>query len=211
MPLLFVARTVPFTDLIDGQLYYDCREEWEGQLSSMIYSGVLFVVTFIVPFIALTFLYGSIGVKTFRHIQPGEAHTNRDRAQQRIKIKVIKMLVTLVTVFLICWAPLQIYNLVIWIFQDLRNPTSKLHEYLFYGLFFASHLLSQFHTFLNPFIYCYMSNNFSVADLRSILDKRLPKSCYEKPVQRRSSFEFRARTGTPSTTKTQFSINNSVL
>ncbi|CAG2175921.1 unnamed protein product [Oppiella nova] len=127
------------------------------------------------------------------------------------------MLLTLVTVFLICWAPLQIFNVILWWNQELRIAKTKLHYYLYFGLFFAFHLLSQFHTFLNPFIYCYMSNNFSVSDLRSILDRRLPKSCYEKPMHRRSdvdrnSLEFRtARTGTPSTTKTQLSINISVV
>ena len=108
-PMLIYARTQPFQfgcehwllfcliyELANNlghfwwiaQTLYDCKEEWEGTPISMVFTVVLFVVTFIIPFIALTFLYGTIGVKTFRHIQPGEAHTNRDRAQQRIKIKV---------------------------------------------------------------------------------------------------------------------------
>jgi hypothetical protein len=86
-PLLVYSAAVPFN--YTGITLYDCREEWEGELSSMIYTMVLFVITFIIPFAALTFLYGSIGIKTFRHMQPGEAHTSRDRAQQRIKIKVL--------------------------------------------------------------------------------------------------------------------------
>jgi len=86
-PLLYYARPVHFRY---GEIeLYDCKEEWEGELSSMIYTMILFIITFIIPFTALTFLYGSIGVKTFRHIQPGEAHTSRDRAQQRVKIKVL--------------------------------------------------------------------------------------------------------------------------
>jgi predicted membrane protein len=86
-PLLLYARAVPFN--YAGIALYDCKEEWEGELSSMIYTMILFIITFVIPFTALTFLYGSIGIKTFRHIQPGEAHTSRDRAQQRIKIKVL--------------------------------------------------------------------------------------------------------------------------
>jgi hypothetical protein len=77
--------------------------------------------------------------------------------------QVFKMLLTLVTVFLICWLPIQVFNLTIWWFQELRSPKSRIHYYLYFGLYFSFHLLSQFHTFLNPFIYCYMSNNFNVS------------------------------------------------
>jgi hypothetical protein len=77
--------------------------------------------------------------------------------------QVVKMLLTLVTVFLICWLPIQVFNLTIWWFQELRSPKSRIHYYLYFGLYFSFHLLSQFHTFLNPFIYCYMSNNFNVS------------------------------------------------
>ncbi len=85
-PLLFYARAVPFN--YGGLALYDCREEWEGQLGSRIYTMILFVITFIIPFIALAFLYGSIGIKTFKQMQPGEAHSIRDRMLHKKKIKV---------------------------------------------------------------------------------------------------------------------------
>ncbi len=85
-PLLYYARAVPFN--YSGLALYDCREEWEGELSSRIYTVILFIIAFIIPFISLTFLYGSIGIKTFRNIQPGEALTAMERVQHRIKIKV---------------------------------------------------------------------------------------------------------------------------
>ncbi len=85
-PQLYYAGAVPFN--YSGLALYDCKEEWEGELSSMIYTVILFIVTFIIPFISLTFLYGSIGIKTFKNIQPGETFTTMERVQHRIKIKV---------------------------------------------------------------------------------------------------------------------------
>jgi hypothetical protein len=85
-PLLYYARAVSFN--YSDLALYDCREEWEGELSSRIYTVILFVITFIIPFISLTFLYGSIGIKTFKNIQPGEGLTAMERIQYRIKIKV---------------------------------------------------------------------------------------------------------------------------
>ncbi len=85
-PLLYYARAVPFN--YSGLDLYDCREEWEGEISSRIYTVILFIITFIIPFISLTFLYGSIGIKTFKNIQPGESLTAMERVQYRKKIKV---------------------------------------------------------------------------------------------------------------------------
>ncbi len=72
-PLLYYTKAVPFN--YSGLALFDCREEWEGELSSKIYTVILFVITFIVPFSSLTFFYGSIGFKTFKKVQPGERIT----------------------------------------------------------------------------------------------------------------------------------------
>jgi hypothetical protein len=85
-PLLHYARAVPFN--YSDLALYDCREEWEGELSSSIYTVIIFTITFFIPFTSLTFLYGSIGIKTFRKVQPGEVLTSMERVRNRIKIKV---------------------------------------------------------------------------------------------------------------------------
>jgi hypothetical protein len=85
-PLIYHARAVPFN--YSGLALYDCREEWEGEISSKIYTVILFIITFIIPFISLTFLYGSIGIKIFKKIQPGETLTAIERVHYRIKIEV---------------------------------------------------------------------------------------------------------------------------
>jgi hypothetical protein len=85
-PLLYYARAVPFN--YSGLALYDCREEWEGELKSRIYTVILFVITFIMPLISLTFLYGSIGIKTFKKIKPGETLSSKERVRYRRNIKV---------------------------------------------------------------------------------------------------------------------------
>jgi predicted membrane protein len=85
-PLLYYSRAVPFN--YSGLALYDCKEEWEGELKSRIYTVMLFVITFILPLISLTFLYGSIGIKTFKKIKPGETLSSKERVRYRRKIKV---------------------------------------------------------------------------------------------------------------------------
>jgi predicted membrane protein len=85
-PLLHYARAVPFN--YSGLALYDCRKGWEGELSSSIYTVIIFTITFFIPFTSLTFLYGSIGIKTFKRVQPGETLTSMERVRNRKKIKV---------------------------------------------------------------------------------------------------------------------------
>ncbi len=85
-PLLHYARAVPFN--YSGLALYDCREGWEEELSSSIYTVIIFTITFFIPFTSLTFLYGLIGIKTFKKVQPGETLTSVEGVRNRIKIKV---------------------------------------------------------------------------------------------------------------------------
>jgi hypothetical protein len=68
--------------------YYDCRELWKEQITSKIYTTLLFALMFIIPFLLLAFLYGSIGVTLINRISPGNADTNRDELQGLMKLKV---------------------------------------------------------------------------------------------------------------------------
>ncbi len=52
------------------------------------------------------------------------------------------MLIILVIGFAICWFPLQLFNLIFWLFDDLRIPTSKTYYYTYVGTYFACHWLS---------------------------------------------------------------------
>ena len=74
------------------------------------------------------------------------------------------MLCTLVSTFLICWLPIQIFNLIIWFYDEIRHSQSQTHYYIYVITYFTCHWLSMVHTFLNPFIYCYMSNSFNVSN-----------------------------------------------
>jgi hypothetical protein len=85
-PLLYYSRAVPFN--YSGLALYDCKEEWEGELKSSIYTVMLFVITFILPLISLTFLYGSIGIQTFKKIKPGVTLFSIERVRYRRNIKV---------------------------------------------------------------------------------------------------------------------------
>ncbi len=72
------------------------------------------------------------------------------------------MLLTLVTVFLICCLPIKLFDLTVWMFQELRYPKSNTHYYIYFGLYFSYRILSQFHTFMDPIINIFRTRNFNV-------------------------------------------------
>jgi hypothetical protein len=85
-PLLVMSRAIPFR--YGRENYLDCRELWEEKLGGRIYTGVIFIFTFTFPLIILSFLYASIGIKTFRNITPGNADNERDQMRLQTKRKV---------------------------------------------------------------------------------------------------------------------------
>lgn len=79
------------------------------------------------------------------------------------------MLLLLVISFIICWTPGQIFYLMLWLSEDIRQDTNDenngslmAYSTLYYTMYFIFHWLSCSHTIMNPFIYCFFSNNFKV-------------------------------------------------
>ncbi|UXI23212.1 Extracellular sulfatase SULF-1-like protein [Sarcoptes scabiei] len=88
------------------------------------------------------------------------------RSWKLIKIrrnKVLKMLITIIGVFTVCWSPIQIFNILIYFKPNFLHVDSELKYYTFVGSYFFCHWISMAHSFMNPIIYSFMSKNFRVS------------------------------------------------
>ena len=81
--------------------------------------------------------------------------------QSKDRKQVIKMLILVVILFLLCWGPRLIKNV---IFNLSRNRSFSLFEQI---LFYSSELLPFVHSSLNPFVYGLMSRRFRSFIFRS--------------------------------------------
>ncbi|KAH9413990.1 hypothetical protein DERP_012367 [Dermatophagoides pteronyssinus] len=152
---LIQTRAVPFR--YRNQILYDCKELW-GQNEGQYYTIFLFIITFGLPISILIFVYASIGLHLWRNKIPGNPEMIRDSAKWQQKIKIIKMLIMIVLIFVLCWLPIHIHSFIVW-FHPIRFQTYL--GYLLYVIsFFICHWLAMAHSFLNPFIYGFMSENF---------------------------------------------------
>ncbi|XP_013139024.1 PREDICTED: neuropeptide Y receptor-like isoform X2 [Papilio polytes] len=134
-----------------------CLEQWSNPDQSHHYTCALMVLQFLVPLMALVCTYARIAHVVWGGRPPGEALSERDTRMQHSKRKMVKMMVTVVAVFITCWLPLNIF-IVLWTVheKDEKWATWAGMPYVW----FASHWLAMSHSCYNPIIYCYMNARY---------------------------------------------------
>lgn len=131
-----------------------CAERWDEPRFKYFYSMLLMALQYLVPLLVLMFTYTRIALVVWGKRTPGEAHNIRDQRMAVAKRKMIKMMVTVVLVFTICWLPLNTL-LVTWD-NDQSVGTWSLIPYVY----LACHWLAMSHCCANPLIYCWMNSRF---------------------------------------------------
>ncbi|KAF5305960.1 hypothetical protein FQA39_LY09116 [Lamprigera yunnana] len=166
---------------------YLCHEDWSvvGQKYEKLYTVSLMILQYIIPLTVLLFTYVSIAIVICCHRIPGEAENSRDRRIAKSKRKMIKMMVTVVFVFTLCWLPFNI----LWITAENINDEVKMY------LWFACHWLAMSHACYNPIIYCYMNSRFRLGFFQAL--NTVP--CCKKWIPSVTILRPRSSTGFPLT------------
>ncbi|XP_043664149.1 RYamide receptor isoform X1 [Vespula pensylvanica] len=144
-----------------------CRENWQSEKHRYYYTVALLVLQYLIPLMVLLFTYTSIAIIVWGKRPPGEAENTRDQRMARSKRKMVKMMITVVLVFTMCWLPFNVLNKKALITrltslcQIVIDFDERLHSWT--GLPFiwaALHWLSMSHSCYNPVIYCWMNVRF---------------------------------------------------
>ncbi|XP_050343916.1 RYamide receptor-like isoform X2 [Nymphalis io] len=131
-----------------------CLEKWEFVEQNEQYSCALLVLQFGLPLTALVCTYARIAHVVWGVRPPGEAQTARDTRIQHSKRKMIKMMVTVVIVFTICWLPLNIF-IILWTLHETDDAWATWPGMPY--VWFVAHWLAMSHCCYNPIIYSYMN------------------------------------------------------
>ncbi|XP_024937561.1 RYamide receptor isoform X2 [Cephus cinctus] len=175
-PIAVVSRLYQPTDRYVMCNQYVCQEDWPSTEQRYYYSIALLVLQYLVPLVVLLFTYTSIAVVVWGKQTPGEAENTRDQRMARSKRKMVKMMITVVLVFTICWLPFNILILAMDNDERLGN---------WVGLPFVwtlLHWLSMSHSCYNPVIYCWMNARFRAGFIAAL--GRLPGLRRIIPAQR---------------------------
>nr|XP_029710436.1 RYamide receptor-like [Aedes albopictus] len=127
-----------------------CKEIWPSKEQESYYTTTLLMTQFVIPLLVLIYTYTRIAIVVWGKRPPGEAENSRDQRMAKSKRKMIKMMVTVVIVFTICWLP---FNFLMIVNVD---DSWDLLPYVW----FAFHWLAMSHSCYNPIIYCYMNARF---------------------------------------------------
>uniref|UniRef100_A0A5F9C4E1 G protein-coupled receptor 83 n=1 Tax=Oryctolagus cuniculus TaxID=9986 RepID=A0A5F9C4E1_RABIT len=131
-----------------------------------------FILLYILPLLIISVAYARVAKKLWLCNTIGDVTTEQYLALRRKKKTTIKMLVLVVVLFALCWFPLNCYVLL------LSSKVIRTNN----ALYFAFHWFAMSSTCYNPFIYCWLNENFRV-ELKALLSmcQRLPKPQEDRP------------------------------
>ncbi|XP_066478036.1 G-protein coupled receptor 83 isoform X2 [Tiliqua scincoides] len=134
-----------------------------------------FTLLYILPLLIISITYMTVAKKLWFRRVIGDVTIEQYFALQRKKMMTIKMMMLVVVIFAVCWFPLNCY--VILLSSQVIHTNN--------GLYFAFHWLAMSSTCYNPFVYCWLNENFR-AELKTFLticrktpsprEQRLPAS-----------------------------------
>ncbi|KAM7084504.1 G-protein coupled receptor 83 isoform 2-T2 [Molossus nigricans] len=138
-----------------------------------------FILLYILPLLIISVAYARVAKKLWLGNTIGDVTTEQYLALRRKKKKTIKMLMLVVVLFALCWFPLNCYVLLL--------SSKVIHTNN--ALYFAFHWFAMSSTCYNPFIYCWLNENFRV-ELKALLSmfQRPPKPQEEQPPSPVPSF-----------------------
>ncbi|KZC13832.1 Neuropeptide Y receptor [Dufourea novaeangliae] len=167
-PIAIVSRLTQPSIYYEMCDHYICEEVWPSMKNRYYYSIALLVLQYVIPIMALMFTYTSIAVMVWGKRPPGEAENIRDQRMARSKRKMVKMMVTVVIVFTICWLPFNILILI----MDNDDDVGLMSWSGIPFLWMVLHCLAMSHSCYNPVIYCWMNARFRSGFITAI--RRLP-------------------------------------
>lgn len=160
MPVLWIQILLEVGD--EAHRGYWCIRDWSNTLGWKTYELYMLTIILIIPLIIMTYSYGHICNRLYS-VMRNRTTTFHLSTQPAIYIdashnkmlQVIKMLIVVVIVFVLCWTPILVINVL-----TAFKVTPSLNYGHMKAIKTAFHLFSYANSCVNPIIYGFMSRNF---------------------------------------------------
>lgn len=135
-----------------------CTEKWPRDQAGQFFTVTSLVLQYVVPCSIITYCYFkvSLALKKRSRTKIGSGSKCRERDEQEIRRKrrTNRMLIAMVTIFVLCWLMLNIVNVTV--------SYEKNYQFWYYYtlIFFIAHVIAVSSTIYNPFLYAWMNDNF---------------------------------------------------
>ena len=150
-PLFYAQKVV-----LREENEFVCRESWSPlpERAAKDFTITLFLAFYVIPLVVMSVLYSFLIHKLWHRKIPGNPSIHNTQQADKIKKKVLKMLVTVVIIFALCWLPIYISQFIIF-FAFESFPCGPPAWFLFLGYF-----LGHANSAINPCIYVTFNENF---------------------------------------------------
>nr|CAH0110876.1 unnamed protein product [Daphnia galeata] len=115
---------------------------------------ITFATQYVIPLGISGLAYGAIVRRLWMRSFVGAVTDNQRVRQDRAKRKTIQMLLVVISLFALCWLPLNVYHLV----SDVGASESATRHNS--TAFLVCHWLAMSSVCYNPFVYCWLNANF---------------------------------------------------
>lgn len=145
-------------DTKENGTIYTCEENWPRKQSRQFFTLTSLVLQYIVPCCIIAYCYTKVSnvlkMRTKMKISMGSKSREKDEFEIRRKRRTNNMLIAMVSIFVCCWLPLNIWHLA----TEYQEFLEKWEYYIL--IFFIAHIIAMSSTMYNPFLYAWMNDNF---------------------------------------------------
>ncbi|XP_062992181.1 pyroglutamylated RF-amide peptide receptor [Elgaria multicarinata webbii] len=169
-PMWHVQRLENKYDFLYEKEYVCCLEEWASPVHQKVYATFILVILFLLPLMLMLLLYSKIGYELWIKKRVGDAsvlqtiHGNEMSKISRKKKRAIIMMVTVVVLFAICWAPFHVMHMMI----EYSNFEREYDDVTIKMIFGIVQVIGFSNSICNPIVYAFMNENFKKNFLSAI-------------------------------------------
>ncbi|XP_059025303.1 pyroglutamylated RF-amide peptide receptor [Mustela lutreola] len=161
-PMWHVQRLEIKYDFLYEKEHVCCLEEWASPAHQKIYSTFILVILFLLPLLLMLILYSKIGYELWIKKRVGDCsvlrtiHGKEMSKITRKKKRAVIMMVTVVALFAVCWAPFHIVHMMI----EYSNFEKEYDDVTIKMIFAIVQIIGFSNSICNPIVYAFLNENF---------------------------------------------------
>ncbi|CAL8282953.1 unnamed protein product [Merluccius merluccius] len=176
-PMLFVQQLEVKYDFLYDHYHVCCQESWPSLAQRQVYTTFIMAALFLLPLLTILFLYTRIAIELWLRKRVGDSSVLNTMNQREIskisrkKKRAVKMMVIVVLLFTVCWAPFHTVHM-LFEYNDLEK---KYKEVTLNTIIAVVQAVGFFNSFNNPIVYAFMNESFKKSCMSTL------SHCLRKP------------------------------
>ncbi|XP_074130027.1 pyroglutamylated RF-amide peptide receptor [Sminthopsis crassicaudata] len=169
-PMWHVQQLEIKYDFLYEKEHICCLEEWSSPAHQKIYTTFILIILFLLPLVVMLVLYSKIGYELWIKRRVGDSsvlkaiHGNEMSKITRKKKRAVIMMVMVVSLFTVCWAPFHVTHMM----MEYSNFEKEYDDVTIKMIFAIVQIIGFSNSICNPIIYAFMNENFKKNYLSAI-------------------------------------------